>query len=436
MKIKKIFTCALCILMLCYFTIPAIGTTANVASNSENPTDPSLYAVASSAFSITLPKQITIDGNTKSATYTITCDSYSEDIEYISVIPDSSFEMSQHNKSNIIATITQSINIFRNNDFEGELQNNETLSNTITGNINVPDLSAGNWSGFFHFNISFKEKDIVYTDFTVNADNLDMIDIENMTGDIVIPETFIYDDVNYKVNKIEPNTFEYRSDITSVTLPDTITEIGASAFNNCTSLKAVDLPADIIICDGAFQYCTSLESVNLEGITTIKNNAFLGCTNLTEITISDSTTIGVNAFQYCTSLKDITFEGTAEISDGAFLGCTGIESIVLPEGLKVLNKAVFYNCSNLVSVTLPSTLEEIGAESFKYCSILKNINIPNSVTTIRGEAFHNCSSLELTIPDTVTTIERNAFAYMQRIYYTGSATYEEDNLYWGAFNLN
>ena len=107
------------------------------------------------AFSVTIPKSITLSGETKSGTYTVTCTGAIGDSRYISVVPDSSFTMTQKGKADVIATTLQQITKFRSADYTGSLEADEIEMGTdIEGTIHTPDLTAGSWKGTFNFRIN------------------------------------------------------------------------------------------------------------------------------------------------------------------------------------------------------------------------------------------------------------------------------------------
>ncbi|MBQ8402877.1 MAG: leucine-rich repeat domain-containing protein [Clostridia bacterium] len=102
---------------------------------------------------------------------------------------------------------------------------------------------------------------------------------------------------------------------TSFTIPEGVTSIGASAFNNCESLLSVVIPNGVTSIGGsAFMNCTSLTSIEIpEGVTSIGANAFSGCENLENVVIPASITeIGEKAFFCCLKVTSVNFCGTEE----------------------------------------------------------------------------------------------------------------------------
>ncbi len=203
--------------------------------------------------------------------------------------------------------------------------------------------------------------------------------------------------------------------ITEVTIPDTVTSIGVSAFSG-TSIESLVIP---------------------DSVTSIGASAFYWCQLLEEITLPDSIEfIGETAFHYSgyynnqknwkndmlyinsalISAKDSISgdcrvkDGTTIIADKAFYGCKSLKSVTIPEGIKSIGDYTFYECTSLESVTIPESVTDINAYAFAWCSSLKTAEIPAGVTQIGEYAFFYCSSLEsAVIPETVTSIGESAF---------------------------
>ena len=197
--------------------------------------------------------------------------------------------------------------------------------------------------------------------------------------------------------------------LTSITIPNSVTEIGISTFENCTNLEYMTMPNSVTsIGSSAFYGCSSLTSINIPGgVTRIWSDAFEGCSSLTSINISDGVTeIDSDAFKGCSSLTSITIpDSVTSIGYDAFEDCSSLTSINIPDGVTELYGSVFDHCSSLTSITIPDSVTSIGYDAFRCCSSLKNINIPNSVTSIGDSAFYGCSSLtSINIPDGVTSI--------------------------------
>ena len=114
--------------------------------------------------------------------------------------------------------------------------------------------------------------------------------IKGYDGNIIIPETVVFNEVTYRVTSIGERAFANYDFITSIVIPDSVTSIGEEAFYDCEFL------ASIVIGNG---------------VTSIGEEAFSRCESLTSIVIPDSvTSIGQSAFQDCSSLTSIAFNGT------------------------------------------------------------------------------------------------------------------------------
>ncbi len=185
--------------------------------------------------------------------------------------------------------------------------------------------------------------------------------------------------------------------LTSITIPNSVTNIGNSAFFYCTSLPSITIPNSVTsIGSSAFWYCSRLTSITLgNSVTNIGDFAFSACTSLTSITIPNGvTSIGSSAFWSCTRLARITIPNSViKIGDSAFIDCWSLASITIPNSVTSIGKSAFEYCTRLTSITIPNSVTIIGDGAFIGCWSLTSIIIPNSVTSIGIQAFRVCTSL-------------------------------------------
>lgn len=181
--------------------------------------------------------------------------------------------------------------------------------------------------------------------------------------------------------------------ISSLTLHEGITSIGNYAFSNCFSMKncakTVTVPATVTsLGTYAFSDNTCLQKVEFAGteqvpanVNNIGNYAFKNSA-ITSISLPASVkTLGQNAFENCANLKTVEFaEGIkiTEIKSAAFKGCTLLEGVAVPEGVKTIGANSFENCTSLETATLPSSLTYIGKAAFMNSAIYE-IVIPEKV---------------------------------------------------------
>ena len=185
-----------------------------------------------------------------------------------------------------------------------------------------------------------------------------------------------------------------RRSLTSLVIPDSVTNIGDYAFSGCSSLSSVVIPDRVTsIGDCAFENCSSLTDIVIpDGVTNIGKCAFEGCRSLTDIVIPDGvTSIGDCAFANCFSLTGIVIpDSVTGIGKFAFSGCSSLSSVVIPDSVSCIGSGAFKNCSSLSSLVIPDCVTSIGNYAFAYCKSLTDIVIPNSVTSIGDNAFRHC----------------------------------------------
>ena len=211
------------------------------------------------------------------------------------------------------------------------------------------------------------------------------------------------------VTNIDDGALEDQTQLTSVEIPDGVTEIGAWAFSGCTGLKTVSVPDSVTsvgIC--AFSDCSSLAYIESDGAAFLgnKNNPYVILMHMTDpsvtsFTIPDGTKIVyAEAFKDCTALTDIVIpESVTCIGNASFSGCTGLEKIILSDHVALIGNRSFENCTGLITATTGNGIVRLEDATFSGCSALKNVVIGNNVKNIGKDVFSGCMSLvSLTIP--------------------------------------
>ena len=240
-------------------------------------------------------------------------------------------------------------------------------------------------------------------------------------GDIVLPSEVPIYSTMYKVTAIR-DAFYRCSELTSVTIPGSITYISEGSFSYCNNLTS-------LMVESSNQHYDSRDDCNAiiktstnvlvagcrntaipNSVTSIADGAFTGCSGLTSIAISSSvTTIGFSAFRSCTGLTSVTIPSRI-VRDYAFSGCTNLTSVTILEGVSRIDTQVFKDCTSLTSVTISDGVTELGGQIFQGCTSLTSVSIPNSVTRLGYSAFAYCTGLtSVTISNNVTVLEEGTF---------------------------
>ena len=256
---------------------------------------------------------------------------------------------------------------------------------------------------------------------------------ESYKGSFSNLESYILDSLNFafypkKVGYLISKPFNeggftmYKlcSTLKAITIPSSVTSIGASAFKKCSFLEQIIIPSSVkLIWGSAFSECSSLTQIFIHSsVTSVGDNAFYKCISLSQVTFEKPcsiTSIKNMCFNGCISLKHLEIPSSiTSVKDYAFFGCSSLDEVSFesPSSLTSIDNLAFNGCSSLRQVTIPSSVKSIGNNVFNGCSLLTQITIAHTVESIGNNAFSGCSSLEQIIfeaPSSLTSIGYNAF---------------------------
>ncbi len=271
-------------------------------------------------------------------------------------------------------------------------------------------------------------------------------------GDVVIPSTL----VGLPVTSIEKGAFSRNTNLTSLVIPASVTNVAVAALTSCpklgsitvevsslsyTSVDGVLFSKDVSIlvqCPGGKAGAYAIPS----GVTTMGSGAFWGCDTLVSIAIPSSlVSIPISSMQAGSSFTTITVDesnpsfssidgvlydktgvtllqcplgrsGKLEIpsqvrtiADSSFSGCTNLTGVTIPEAVTVIERSAFSACKGLTNLVIPNGVTSIGDSCFIACWGLVSITLPNTITNMGGSAFSSCQGLrEINIPSSISAI--------------------------------
>ena len=250
------------------------------------------------------------------------------------------------------------------------------------------------------------------------------------------------------VTSIGNSAFDGCSGLTSITIPTGVTSIGESAFSGCSGLTMLNFNA--INCQDFYfsPFDASLTTVNIgDSVQRIPADFVRCCSGLTSVTIGNSvTSIGEFAFYYCNNLTTLNFNAIdCQDFEADYNGLyyytfgTSLTTVNIGDSVQRIPANFVRDCSGLTSVTIPNSVTSIGDTAFRGCSGLTSVTIGNSLTSIGYRAFYECLNLSslISLATVPPTIGNEAFPYPNICTVTvpcGSlAAYTASTCYWSVY---
>ncbi len=203
------------------------------------------------------------------------------------------------------------------------------------------------------------------------------------SGNIVIPPSVRYSNMDFAVTRIEYRAF-YNSDVISVAIPNSISYIGDDAFYY-SSVKYIKIPNTVTYLGTSAFYKSDITSIEIpNSIGEVPMMCFKNCKNLSKVKIAD---------------------GITSIDFGAFEGCVSLETVEIPNSVKAIGyiEGAFMDCTNLKHISLGSAVQYIAETCFIGCNNLKTIDVlntkpPKQGSILGGKAvFQGITYLEATL---------------------------------------
>ena len=309
-----------------------------------------------------------------------------------------------------------------------------------TATLHVPASAVGSyrnapvWKKFVHINgdaggeaMAFdleadgiyyvlNKKDATATVVNYSNSNVFIYGTPQYSGDIVIPEAVTDESgKTYAVTAIGNYAFSGCSDLSSVSLPNSIVTLGSHAFFLCKGLSSLSIPRSVTtVGENCFDGCTGLTELSFpETLQSIGNEAFSSCVNLADIYIPQSlTTIGQDVFRWTAWFNNqpdgIIYAGPFAYT---YKGEMPMNTVIdIKPGTKYIADYAFSEQPRVVQVIMPNSITAIGTRAFYFCTGLESIEMSDAVTAIGYQAFAGCSSIQdFDFPNTLQSVGISAF---------------------------
>lgn len=262
--------------------------------------------------------------------------------------------------------------------------------------------------------------------------------------------------------RISRNAF-YGAQLREVFLPDTLINVGESAFAYADTLEAIHVPGtsgnycteDGVLYDMRYriliQYPCGKKDIEFtvhdwanavgmhaftgndhlqriimpDSVKEIYDGAFMDCQGLKYAYLPTQTDfLGTGIFELCEHLLTVTFpENIDTIPDSMFFGCSSLREVALPETVRNVENGAFSHCSSLWTIDLPETMDSLGWYSFSYCTNLRTFAVPEGITQIDSTFSYDMALEKLFLPASLETIRSNTLMEelpLTDVYYAGT----------------
>lgn len=204
--------------------------------------------------------------------------------------------------------------------------------------------------------------------------------------------------VNEGVTYIGQYSFYNLPNLTTVSLPSSVTEIGGigiqlndesgsyGAFQACPALKTITLPEGLKTIDEyAFKECTALQNITFPStLTTIGDSAFIDCSALKSVEFPDSlTSVGKTAFANCTKLTDVKYGSGLKSTGNRLFYQSGVKRVVFNPAITSIDTYCFYG-TEISSIDIPDYITSIGIRSFGDTYFIRSVTVNNPNVTFEG----------------------------------------------------
>ena len=212
--------------------------------------------------------------------------------------------------------------------------------------------------------------------------------------------------LNNNITYIDAYAFSGCKKITNMVIPDSVNTIGVSSFYYCSSLKNITLPNNKslnVLQNYSFKG-TAITSITIpNSVTQIQSGVFEECKNLETIIIPNSvTSILDSAFLKCVSLTNITIpNGVTSMRDFLFGNCSSLTSVTIPDSVTMIGSSTFSYCKALTSITIPSAVTRIGSFALQIGSTTNKATItmlPTTPPTIQSNTFNASYLQKIIVP--------------------------------------